>query len=482
MIEYRPVLFVIGILLSVLAVVMLIPAVVDLLAENDDWVSFFISAFLSAFVGISLILTNKGERFGLNLKQAFILTTFSWLVVVAFGALPFLFSELKLSYTDAFFETMSGITTTGATVLVGLDYMPPGILLWRSLLAGIGGVGIIVFAMAILPMLRIGGMQLFKTESSDKSDKIMPRMTQISFAITSVYMLLVVSCTISLWFAGMSGFDSVNHALAAVATAGFSTHDSGFAFYNSASIEYITAFFMIASGLPFLLYVRFLRGDRGAFFKDEQVKWYLRILFGSIAIVIIWLHFTKQIEWHTAFRSGIFSVASVMTTTGFGGADYTKWGGFINTFLFMLLVVGGCTGGTTGGIKIFRFQILYQTAKAQLFQLIQPHAVIRMRYNGKAIPEGVTASVMSFVILYGFFFMLISIVLSFTGLDFISSMSASAACISNSARGLGDVVGPMGNYSTVTDLGKWALAFAMLLGRLEIFTILVLFSPKFWKD
>ena len=461
---------------------MLIPAVVDLLEQSNNWVCFFMSAFFSAFVGISLILTNQGKKLNLNLKQAFVLTGFGWLAVVAFGALPFVFSELKLSYTDAFFESMSGITTTGATTLVGLDYMPPGILLWRSLLTGIGGIGIIVFAMAILPMLRIGGMQLFRTESADKADKIMPRMAQIFLSITSVYLLLVAFCAVALWSAGMSGFDAINHALSAISTSGFSTHDSGFIFYNSASLEYITTFFMAISGLPFLLYVQFMRGDRGIFLKDQQVRWYLRILLGSIAIVILWLHFTRDFAWQDALRYGAFNVTSVMTTSGFVAVDYSLWGGFIDIFLFMLLVVGGCTGSTSGGIKIFRFQILYQTAKAQLTQLIQPHAIVKMRYNSKAIPEGVTSSVMSFIILYGFSFMVVAVLLSATGLDFLTSMSASAACLSNVGHGLGGLIGPMGNYSSVNDFAKWVLAFAMLLGRLEIFTILVLFSPKFWKD
>lgn len=482
MIEYRPVLLVIGILLSVLAVVMLIPAVVDLFLNNNDWISFFLAAFLTAFVGISLILTNHGENVSLNLKQAFILTTLSWVSVVAFGALPFCFSEVKLSYTDAFFETMSGITTTGATVVVGLDYMPPGIVLWRSLLTGIGGIGIIVFALAILPMLRIGGMQLFKTESSDKSDKIMPRMTQVSLAIASVYFALFVACAISLWLAGMSGFDAINHSLPIISTAGFSTKDAGFLFFNSQAIEYIATFFMAASGLPFVLYVQFLRGDRRAFWNDEQVRWYIRILMGSIAIVTIWLYLFKDFQLDQAVRFASFNVTSVMTTSGFASADFAQWGGFFDIFIFMIFVVGGCTGSTTGGIKIFRFQILYQTAKAQLVQLIQPHAIVKMRYNGKAIPEGVTSSVMSFIILYGFSFMMVAIVLAFTGLDFITSMSASASAISNVGPGLGGLLGPMGNYSTISDLAKWTLSFAMLLGRLEIFTILVLFSPKFWKD
>jgi len=482
MLEYRPILFVTGILLALLSMAMLIPAVVDLLAENKNWISFFLSAFLSAFVGISMILTNKGEQFNLSLKQAIILTTFSWVSIAAFGALPFLFSKLKISYTDAFFEAMSGITTTGATILVGLDYMPPGIILWRSILAGIGGIGIIIFAMAILPMLRIGGMQLFKTESADKTDKIMPRIKHVSLAIIMAYCGLIFFCFASLWGAGMSGFDAINHALATIATTGFSTHDYGFAFYDSAKIEYITTFFMIAGSLPFLLYVQMMQGDGISFLKDEQVKWYFKILTASILIVALWLYFSKNLDFSLALRYGAFNVTSVTTTTGFAGTDYSKWGGFIDTFMFMLAVVGGCVGGTTGGIKIFRFQILYQTVKVQMAQLIQPHAVVRMRYNGKAIQEGVTSSVMSFIILYGFSFIAVATVLSLTGLDFTTSMSASAACLSNIGRGLGNVIGQSGNYASFSDTAKWVLAFGMLVGRLEIFTVLVLFTQKFWKD
>lgn len=483
MIECRPVLFVIGMLLSVLAIFMLIPGIVDLIDHNKNWISFFMSSFLTVFVGISLILTNRiYEEFSLSIKQAFILTTLSWVSVVAFAALPFMFSELKLSYTDAFFETMSGITTTGASVLVGLDMMPRGILLWRSLLTGIGGIGIIVFAISVLPMLRIGGMQLFKTESSDKSDKIMPRMTQVSLALTGVYGGMVLLCTITLWFAGMSGFDAINHSFSIIATAGFGTHDAGFAFWNSAYIDYVTTLFMAASGIPFVLYIQLVRGDKSALWKNEQVIWYLRILCGSIAIVAAWLFFIKGVDLTKAVQYSAFNVTSIMTTTGFASTDYAQWGSFIDVFLFMLLVVGGCTGSTTGGIKIFRFQILYQAAKTQLMQLIQPHAIVKMRYNGKTVTEVVTASVMSFIILYGFSFMMVAIVLSFTGLDFLTSMSASASSISNVGPGLGQLVGPMGNYSSVSDLGKWTLSFAMLLGRLEIFTILVLFTVKFWKD
>lgn len=483
MLTYRPVLFVIGILLTGLAVIMMIPAVVDMLENNQDWSSFFMSAFLTAFVGVSLMLTNRGEGFSLNLRQAFVLTASSWVSLVAFGALPFVFCSLKLSYTDAFFEAMSGITTTGASVISGLDKLSHGILLWRILLTGIGGIGIIVFAIAILPMLRIGGMQLFKTESSDKSDKIMPRMTQVSLAITGVYFLLAFTCSVAYWLGGMSLFDSITHAISTISTAGFSNHDKGFGFFESTTIDYTAVLFMTLSGMPFVLFIQVLRGRVGSLFKDEQVRWYLSILLASITIMALWLHYKLGFMVLDAIHHASFTVTAVMTTSGFTPMyDYSNWGSLAATILFMLSVVGGCTGGTSGAIKIFRFQILYQTAKTQLIQLMQPHAIIKMRYNNKALSSEVTGSVMSFIILYGFSFMMIAIILSFTGLDFTSSMSAAASSISNTGPGLGPVVGPMGSYSSLTDFAKWTLAFAMLLGRLEIFTVLILIFPKFWRD
>lgn len=482
MIEYRPILFVIGILLTVLAGVMVIPAMVDLLSRDSDWVGFFMSAFLTAFVGISLIFATKGQGGNLNLKQAFILTAASWVAVAAFGSLPFVFSKLNLSYTDAFFETMSGITTTGASVLVGLDDMPKGVLVWRSLLTGVGGVGIIVFSMAVFPLLRIGGMQLFRADSTDYSDKIMPRMTQIWVAILGVYVALVVCCTIVYWLAGMSFFDAVNHALPTISTSGFSTHDASFAYFGNVKIDYAAVFFMILSGMPFVLFIQFMRGDRGALWRDEQVRLYLLVLLISTALMTIWVHFARGMGFFSALHHSAFTATSIITTTGFTSADYSSWGGFVDTFIFLLLSVGACTGSTSGGIKIFRFQILYKTAKTQLYQLIQPHAVVKMRYNDKAVSENVTASVMSFIVLYGFAFMAGTVVLALCGLDFISSVTASASCLSNTGPGLGQAIGPSGNYGAIHDIGKWALCFEMLLGRLEIFTILVLLTGKFWKD
>ena len=482
MINYRPIFLAIGILLSVLSVAMLIPATFDYAAHNQEYVSFFISSFLTAFVGISLFLTNRGHTNSINIRQAFILTSGSWTVLVAFAALPLYFSNQDLSYTDAFFEAMSGLTSTGSTILTGLDNMPPGILLWRSLLQWMGGIGIIVVALAILPMLNIGGMQLFKTESSDKSDKILPRTAQLSFAISSVYLAITLMCTISLIMAGMSNFDAINHAMSTVSTGGLSTHDQSVAYFNNVKIEIVIIIFMLAGGIPFTLYISMIQGNLKSLTNNTQVRCFFAIVLITVLAVAIELHLIKDYDVLTSIRYALFNIVSVITTTGFSSANYSEWGTFSVTLILMLLVVGGCTGSTTGGIKIFRFQVLYQTAKAQIDHLIHPHAVIRPRFNGKPITDDISSSVMSFTTLYIFSLVVVSVLLSMCGLDYLTSMSAAAANQANLGVGLGSVVGPAGNFSSLPDMAKWILSFAMLLGRLEIFTILVLFAPSFWKN
>lgn len=482
MLNLRPVLFVIGILLAILAIAMVIPAIVDLWANNPDWSAFAISAFLTAFVGGSLILINYGYQGDINIRQAFLLTTFSWIIICAFSALPFIFCQLHLSYTDAFFESMSGLTTTGSTVIVGLDNLPPGLLLWRAILCGLGGMGIIVMALAILPMLKIGGMQLFRTESSDKSDKILPRATQIAGAIIGIYMILFISCTVCLWLAGMSLFDAICHALPTISTAGFSTHDLSVGYFKSVQIEVILIIFMVLSSLPFLLYVHFVRGDVFALIRDTQVQWFIVFGFFSIVAIVVWQYFINHMPLYDAVRHTAFSVTSIITTTGFTTVDYSKWGSFVVTFIFMITVTGGCTGSTTGGIKIFRYQILYETAKIQVRHLIQPHGVFRPLFNGKVVPEAVTSSVMGFFILFALCFLVFVTLLSATGLDYLTSMSSVATAIANVGPGLGDIVGPAGNFSTIPSAAKWLLSAVMLIGRLEIFTVLVIFTVQFWRS
>lgn len=478
----QPVLRVAGTLLTILSITMVIPAIVDVYYYNDDWKSFVLAALFTSFTGIILLLTNQSSDNRLTLRQTFILTTGSWVILTAFAALPFLFANLNLSYTDAFFESMSGLTTTGATILTDLDNTAPGILLWRAILQWLGGIGIIVMALAVLPMLKIGGMQLFRTESSDKSHKILPRATQLSGAISGTYILLTFICMICLWLAGMEEFDALCHALTTVAIGGFSTHDASIGYYDSPLIEAIIGGFIFLSALPFVLYIQLMRGKQISFWDDAQVRMFVIILVSSILLMTGWLHIVHDKPLFDAIRYASFNTTSVMTTAGFASTDYYSWGGFAITFLFLLSVVGGCTGSTTGGIKIFRFHILQQTAKAQIRRLTQPHGVFPASYNGKPVNDALKSSVMSFFILFAFCFLVIATVLSLIGLDFVTSMSAAASVLSNLGPGMGDIIGPSGTYAPLPDTAKWILTFGMLVGRLEIFTVLVLLNPYFWRS
>ncbi len=482
MLSFRPILYVNGILLSILSLAMLIPAAVDVFMDNPDWKTFAISAFFTAFFGAIMILTNQGEVHKLNLRQAFVLTTTSWLVLVLFASLPFMFSDLEASFADSFFEAMSGLTTTGSTVMVGLDNFPPGILLWRALLQGLGGIGIIVVAMAILPMLRIGGMQLFRTESSDKSDKALPRARQVATSIMGVYAFLIFLCFTLYWTQGIGAFDAICHALTTVSTAGFSTHDLSFSYFNNPTLEVIAIVFMLLGALPFVLYVHALHGRPESILKDSQVRWFLAVTIFAISIMTVWVSNTESMEWMSAIRYSAFNIVSVITTTGYATSDYGAWGSFGTTFFFLLIVVGGCTGSTTGGIKIFRYQILYQVAKAQVQQLIHPHGIFRARFNGKPVTDSASNSVLGFFILFAMCFQAVAILLSFTGVDYITSMSAAATSLANVGPGLGNTIGPAGTFASLPDSAKWILSFAMLIGRLELFTVLILFSPQFWKE
>ena len=481
-VNFRPILLVNGILLCIVALTMLLPAMVDYRVDNPDWQVFFVSAVATGFIGCALYLTNRGYRDTLNLRQTFLFTVASYFVLALFCSLPLYLADLNMSFVDAIFEATSGITATGASVMSGLDFAPPGILLWRSLLNAMGGIGIVVLALAILPMLRIGGMQLFRTESSDKMEKVLPRTTQLAAVISSVFCSLFFVCAFLYWMAGMSGFDAICHALTTIATGGFSTHDKSIAYFDSVLIEMIAVVFMISGALPLMLYYRAFRGEFSALWHDTQV----RAFFGTVACVslllIIWLTFTGQMEWFTALRYVVFNVIAVITTTGYASADYAGWGSFATNIFFMLIVVGGCTGSTSGGIKIFRFQVLYETAKVQVMRLLQPHGVFKARFNHKPVSESASASVMSFFLLFAFCFMVISLWLSFYGIDFLTSMSAAAQALANVGPGLGKIIGPTGNYQPLPDGAKWLLSFVMIMGRLELFTVVVLFAPGFWRD
>lgn len=481
MIDFRPIFLILGILLTTLAVMMLIPAIADIVAGNPDWQVFAVAAGVTLFIGVSLSLTSRAGGASLSVRQAFILTTLSWIVLTAFAALPFAFSQLDLSITDAFFEAMSGITTTGSTVITNLDIAPPGLLLWRALLQWLGGIGIIVMALAVMPLLRVGGMQLFRMESSDQSEKALPRAAQVAAAIGAIYVGLTMIWVALLWFAGMSGFDAVAHAMTTIATGGFSTYDGSIGHFDSAAIDAIITVGMVIGSLPFLLYLMALQGKPKNLLQDTQVQWFLTILAVIIVVIAGWLWLKNGEDPLQSLRMAAFNVVSIMTGTGYATAGFDKWGSLAIPVFFFIMFIGGCAGSTTCGIKIFRFQVLYAAARTQFHNLAQPHGVFIPYYNRRPIPEEVIGSVMSFFFIFFATYTGLAIALAFLGLDFITSVSAAASAISNVGPGLGPVVGPEGNYASLPAAAKWILSIGMLLGRLELFTVMVLFTRSFWR-
>lgn len=477
--EFRPVLYALGIIMLVLAGLMIFPAMVDLYNHHEDWKVFVFSSLFTCFIGGFLVLNNAGFSFSLGIREAFLLTILTWVMVGLFAAIPLMYSSMDMSFTDAVFESVSGVTTTGSTVITSLDTAPYGVLLWRSLLQWIGGLGVILLALSILPMLGIGGMQLFRAEAFE-SEKILPRASQLAAGLASVYIIGTVAGTILLMVVGMNTFDALNHGMAAIATGGFSTKDSSVAYFDSIAIDYVITLLMIVGAIPFVLYIKVAKGDWRSFWRDSQVRWFIFILGGAIAIMTANLVINGFYNFADALQYAAFNVTSLMTGTGFATHDFDLWGPFAFAFMFFLMCVGGCAGSTSCGIKIFRWQILYEMTRIEIMKLLHPHGVFVPRYNGRPMPEGVAASVMSFFFLFALSFSVVAIALHWTGLDFMTAMSSAASAISNVGPGLGPIVGPSGNFSTLTDAGKWIMAFAMLLGRLELFTLFVLLSKHFW--
>lgn len=486
MIDIRPILQVIGILLSILAVTMLIPAAVDLAYGHQESYGFAGSAAITGFAGALIWISNRGHhRAELGVRQAFLLTVITWIAVSAFASLPMMFGHSRLSYADAFFETMSGLTTTGATVIVGLDSMPPGLLLWRALLHAMGGVGIIVVALALLPVLRVGGMQLFRTESSDKTQKLLPSTGELAIAITKVYLALSTLCSLAYLMGGMSLLDAICHALSTVATGGFANYDSSFAFFDSLYLEIVAIIFMLAGALPFTVYVAITsrkfnsRALPGLF--DDQIRYFLLLCAVASLTMTVWVVATTDTSLPTALRQATFNIVSVITTTGFVSIDYMQWGAGATMVFFALYFMGGCTGSTTGSVKIFRYQVLIQAIRRILFRMITPHGVMNLKLNQIPVSEDTLASVMGFMFLFMVTIFVIGLGLTMTGLDFVTAMSSAASAVSNVGPGLGDISGPVGNFSSFSDSAKLLMSVGMLLGRLELFTVLVLMTPRFWR-
>jgi len=478
---FRPVMFINGLLLMALAFGMFPPLLADLIAHNPDWQVFAASAVVTMFVGSMLVLSQHGRDLQLNIKQAFMLTSTGWLMLAVFAALPLRFSALNIDFADAFFESMSGLTTTGSTVLTGLDTMPPGILLWRSIIQWMGGIGIIVMAIAILPFLRSGGMQLFRTESSDTSERVIPRIKRMTAALLVTYALLTTVCGLALWYAGMTPLDAAIHAMTTLSTGGFSSHDSSIGYFHSALIENIILVFMICGSIPFIAYFKFAHGDKMAFRRDPQIRGLLGILLTMTLMLSAWLVFKDNFSIFQALRMSAFNIVSVISTTGFVSTDYAQWGALPVGAFFLMTFIGGCTGSTSGGIKILRFQVLRQVFSGYVWRLIYPHGVRTTQFGDTTISPDVALGVLIFTLSFLVITGLIGLLLTSLGLDLDTAMSGAATAVANVGPGLGTIIGPSGTFTALPDAAKWVLAFSMLLGRLEFFTVLVLLTPGYWR-
>lgn len=481
MFDMRPVFYVIGLVVAFLGVTMLVPMGVDLFFGRPDWTVFLQSAVITVTVGGAMSLaTANGVGRGLTIQQTFLLTTLIWVALPAFGALPFIFGEIQARPVDAFFEAMSGFTTTGSTVFSGLDTMPEGLLVWRSMLQWFGGIGIIVVAMVFLPELRVGGMQIFRSEAFDTMGKVLPRAAEIAGRIVWIYLGLTIASMLAYLAVGMTPFDAINHALTTMSTGGFSTHDASFGYYQGAP-EYVASVFMILASLPFVRYIQLVAGTAQPLFRDSQIRTYLGLIFSMALLMTLYRLIGNGDHFEHGFREGVFNVTSIISGTGFASTDYQLWGTFPVVAFFLLGLIGGCAGSTACSVKVFRYQILFTAIKTRIQQIFAPHGVFTPRFEGQPISEAVLSSVMAFFVLFVVSMGIWAVALSLTGLDMVTSLSGAATAIANIGPGLGDTIGPAGNFATLNDTAKWMLTAAMLTGRLELLSVYVLFTARFWR-
>jgi len=478
--NYKTVFFTLGVLQIILGISMIIPIVIQIIYGELDS-SFIGAGIITIIFGILFFLANLDHDKKLNLQQAFLLTSLSWLSIAIFGSLPFFFSSLQLSITDSLFESMSGITTTGSTIIINLNDSPKGILLWRALLQWLGGIGIIVMAITLMPIMNVGGMQLFKISSNDASEKILPKSKEIALSLILIYSGLTFICSIFYKIFGMNYFDSITHAMTTIATGGFSNYNESIGYFNSATIEITAIIFIILGSIPFIAYIKFLNGNKRIFISDSQIRTFIKIIIVSIIILFFYLAFQNKNFSEINLRSISFNVVSILTGTGYVTQQFDNWGSFPLIFFLILMFIGGCAGSTACGIKIFRVQILYLFLVNQLKKIIYPRGIFFIKYDGNNVDDKFMSSIISFIYLYIIIFFFITALLSLSGLDFVTSISAAATSISNVGPGLGTIIGPNGNFSQLPDFSKWVLSFGMILGRLELFAILVLFLPSFWQ-
>lgn len=464
-----------------LSLAMFLPALVDLYYGHDDWQVFAMSGFMVGGLATATALATRGPPPVFNKRLGFLLVNVLWAMFSLVGAIPLFLAEHELSFAQALFESISGITTTGSTVIVGLDTMPPGILLWRSLLSWLGGIGIVGLGLFVLPFLKVGGASIFKLESSETNDKPFARLASFTRAFLIVYVLLTLACAIAYDLAGMDHFDALNHAMSTVATAGFSTHDMSFAYFDNNMLLVVGTIFLAICSLPFSVLILLAVRGRLDTLRDPQILVFLGYLCFISILLAVYHHLKNGIELDDALIHSFFNITSILSTGGFASDDYTLWGPFAVLVAFFATFMGGCSGSTAGGIKAYRFVVMFNVIRAGLNKLIYPNAVYPVRYGSLTVDAETQRAVFLFVSLYIFLWVVGSVGMTLFGYDILTAMSSVITALSNVGPGIGPIVGPVGNFSTIGDPALYLLSLMMLLGRLEILTVLVLLTPVFWR-
>lgn len=477
-----PVFYLIGIFLFILGVIMLGPALLCFAIDDPYLSAFLFSSFITVFSASILIFSFRTEFLELTTRQAFLLTLLTWVMLSLFAALPLLLSYENITFLDAYFETMSGLTTTGASIIPNIELLGKGMHLWRAFLGGFGGIGIIVLAIAVLPLLKIGGMQLLMTESTEKSEKFLPRTTQVATTISVIYIVLIACCAAAYWLMGMKSFDAIFYGITTLSTSGFSMHNNSFSYFEGTNMEWVASVFMLLGSMPFVLYLKFIKGRRRAIMFDNEVRAYVTLILLSVILMSFYKYMHLGDELFLAIRKSVFHIIAYASTTGFVTEDITLWGSFPLTVILILILLGGCSGSTAGGIKIFRFRVLLAQTSTQISQLIHHKGIFLPHYNRKPISPQISTAVSNYIFVYLCAAFLITLGLGYYGMDVFEGFTTAVGCLSNVGVGLSTEFGPMGNFASIPDPAKCIMIAGMLLGRLELFSVLIIFLPLFWRN
>jgi trk system potassium uptake protein len=477
----RPIFYISGLMQLIVAALLLLPLTLELLYGGPDAEGFLEAILIILGMSLLAITANRGTKLHLNMRQTFLLVVYTWALTTISCALPFITTGINLSITDAIFEATSGITTTGGTVIVGLDNLPSGILLWRSLTQWLGGIGIVGISIVLFPFMRIGGLQLFKSESSEKGEKIFAQAKVFATSLITIYLTLSIISVLLFHLAGLDWFEAINHMMSAVSTGGFSTKDASLGYFQSEPVLWAATFSMLMGALPFTWFM-LLGVDTRRALNDQQVHQFFKVVIVLCALMTVWVMNSTAYSGWQALNHATFNVVSVVTTTGFVSDDFMKWGSFAVMLFFICYFVGGCTGSTTGSVKLFRWSIIFISLRQQLLRMMMPHRVSRLVYNGKPFSEDVRDAVANFIVLFFLAWIASALALSLTGLDLVTALTGALSAISNVGPGMGEIIGPAGNFSSLNDAAKWILSLTMLLGRLEILGVLLVFMRSFWRD